>query len=324
MSIVSVPQPRAGRIWMALLVATALAWPAESRAQLEPGAEQARTAYDRGLEAHERGDYAQAAKLFAQADELAPNDTALLAAIDAAVLADDAVLTMTLLDRAKQRPGSPEVQHALEQATARFAPSTGRLLVRCAGPLRCQVSVDGRDAQPDRPFWVLAGPRALIVTFGNQKVTKSVGVVAGRENVVDVAPPAPAPLARTPVSPAPLAAAPPPPPAPPKPASTFESPWFWVGAGLTLTFTAASVWSALDLSQRHDAFVADGCDKAATAGCAEAASDGKNAQLRTQLLLGATALAGATTIMLVWLPSSSRPDSGQSAGTALLTARGTF
>lgn len=309
--------------WLGL-VAALLAGAGSAYAQDEPNPEDARAVYDRGVAAHGRQDYAEAAKLFAQADDLAPNDTALRAALEAAVLADEPVLAMTLTDRAKQRPPDEGVQQAVAEAKAKFASRTGQLTVRCAGPIRCRVSVDGRLVDSDRAFWVLIGTRALVISFGNEQVNKSVEVRAGARDVVEVVPPAAPEPAKT--EPPPRKVTEPPPPTrdvTPETDSAFSSPWFWVGAGLTATFAAASVWSATDVSSKHDDFAA-GCAKFDADGCDDEASSGKNAQLRTNLLLGATALAGAATVVVVLVPSRPSEPTATSGFLPVLTARGRF
>lgn len=299
-----------------------------SGAAMAQDTDDARAVYDLGVAAHGRGDYVEAAKLFARADALMPNDTALLAAIEAAIQAEDGVLAMTLVDRTATRPPNPRVQRAAADARAKFGQSTGRLVVRCLGPIRCDLLVDGIEAKVDQSVWVRAGNRDVVASFAGERVTKSVEVAAGRETVMEIEAPEKTAPASEPTPPAPAPAPNPepsyPPPQQPESDSVLASPWFWVGAGLTATLAAASVWSAIDVSNQHDDFTSDGCDRANRAGCSDAADDGKSAQLRTNLLLGATALAGAATVAIIVIPSGGAEDSGQSGYLPMLTARGTF
>jgi hypothetical protein len=303
-----------------------------ARAQEGHRPQEARVLYDRGVEAHSQGAFAQAAQLFADADALAPNNTALQAAIEAAVQADDPVLALTLVDRTATRPLSPGVTRAVAEAREKFSSRAGRLVVHCSGTVRCEVTVEGRSFQPDQPVWVLAGTRALTLRFGPQSVDKTVNVEPGGLVRIEVDPPAPpatpppaTPPPAPPVEPrsTPPTAPPPPPPEPPS-ESPLASPWFWVGAGLTTTFALASAWSATDVAGKHDDFVSSRCNEAGSPTCSSASSDGESAQLRTNLLLGATALCGAATLTIAILPASSpAPETGH-AFVPVITTRGTF
>src|SRR4051812_29325922 len=66
---------------------------------------EARRWYDRGAAAYDAGNWAVAATQFAHADELVPNLTVLRLALTASVRADDPVVGMSLVDRAKKRLG---------------------------------------------------------------------------------------------------------------------------------------------------------------------------------------------------------------------------
>src|SRR5262249_30308245 len=68
----------------------------------EPPLDAARQAYDRGATAFDNKDYATAARELARADDLVPNNVALVTALKAALRADDAVLGMTLAERADE------------------------------------------------------------------------------------------------------------------------------------------------------------------------------------------------------------------------------
>ncbi len=314
------------RLRIALLLGI-LAFGGTARAQEGHRPQEARVLYDRGVEAHSQGAFAEAAQLFADADALAPNNTALQAAIEAAVQADDPVLALTLVDRTATRPLSPGVTHAVEEARAKFSARAGRLVVHCSGTVRCEVTVEGRPFTPDQPVWVLTGTRSLILRFGAQSVNKSVNVEPGALVRLEVDPPAPTAVAPPPAAPAQPhhkpPTTPPPPPTEPAAESPLASPWFWVGAGLTTTFALASVWSATDVAEKNDDFVSSRCNEVGSPSCSSASSDGESAQLRTNLLLGATALCGAATLTIAILPASSPTAEGHAFVPVLMT-RGAF
>jgi hypothetical protein len=299
-----------------------------ARAQEGHRPQEARVLYDRGVEAHSRGAFAEAAQLFADADALAPNNTALQAAIEAAMQADDPVLALTLVDRTATRPLSPGVTRAVEDARTKFSARAGRLLVHCTGTVRCEVTVEGRPFPPDQPVWVLTGTRALVVLFGTQSLNKTVTVEPNALVRLEVDPPVPPAAAPPPAAPAEPRSTPPTPPPPPPTEppgeSPFASPWFWVGAGLTTTFALASVWSATDVAGKHDDFVSSRCNEVGSPSCSSASSDGENAQLRTNLLLGATALCGAATLTIAILPAPSPTADTDHAFVPVLMTRGAF
>jgi len=312
-----------------------LGWAGVADAQHEPRTDEALAAYDQGVQAHQWGAYAEAAKLFAKADELAPNDTALQAAIEEAIQAQEPVLAMTLVDRAMSRPQSASLAAAVKEARSAFGGRTGRIEVRCTGTIRCSPAIDGRPIEPDRPNWVEAGMRTVVVRFGEMQVQQSVEVAPGANEKITVGPPSAA-LLRPPVATAAAASSAPEPavPASPlgvtqheEPASAFSSPWFWVGAGLTLACGAATVWSASDVKSQHDGFVASGCERSGTAACRTAAAEGKDAQMRTNLLAAATGLLGIATLTVALVPSVASSADGRAAGRSggpWMTVRGAF
>lgn len=77
--------------------------------------------------------------------------------------------------------------------------------------------------------------------------------------------------------------------------------WFYVGAGATVALGAASVWSGLDTKSAHDDYEA----KLPTLPQSEIdrrVDEGNGKETRTNLLLGATAVAAAgTAVMGIWL-----------------------
>ena len=108
-----------------LLVAAAIAWSGEASADGE--STRAREAYDRGIVAFQRGEFAAAAREFATADAMVPSGVALHAALDAAIRADDPVLGVELLDRVARGPADGALETTARDARAKFARRTGRV-----------------------------------------------------------------------------------------------------------------------------------------------------------------------------------------------------
>jgi hypothetical protein len=259
----------------------------------------ARDAYDRGSIAYRRGDYARAAAEFAQADALAPDPVALRAALDAATLADDAVLGTELLERARRAPGDKTLADVVATARARFAHRTGRIVVRCpesasaagAGPTAaapCLATLDGTVLEPSKERVVAVGVHTVTVQSDGAAEQRIVQV--GPDQSVEISPSVPREAAP----------APPPSPAPAPSSSGGISPaWFAAAAGATAVLGGLTVWSGLDTSNRHSSFANTGCSAAnPPAECGSLRSDGLSAEHRTNVLLAGTAALAVGTAAL--------------------------
>ena len=160
----------------------ALCWaPAGLAAADETKANQA---YARGDKAFAEKRYAEAASAFAEADAESPHPIALTSALKAAILADDAVLSMELADRAAQRPNAPELEQQVQRAKQTFQTRVGRLSVLCDA---CSPQLGQRLLTPGKRVWVKTGTQT--VTVG----TRSFEVVVTDSEPTDfVVPPLPA------------------------------------------------------------------------------------------------------------------------------------
>jgi hypothetical protein len=262
----------------------------------------ARAAYDRGVRAHAAGDHAGAARAFAEADALVPDNASLEAALESALAADDPVLGAELLDRGAGRTADAGLARTMESARRRFAGRSGKLHVDCDGAPSCLVSVDGVAGDATRPLYVKPGPRAIVVQRGRERIERIVDVLPDRVTVV---PPKLSPIGAPVEGPrgGPLDPSPLPPVHPADRSSGGLSPtWFWVGLGATAvagTFTALS--GAFTLNA-HDRFEQGGCAIGATgpraADCDARGSDGKSDQLRTNVLLTTTAVLAVATAVI--------------------------
>ena len=268
----------------------ALAQPAEA-SQLD----RARAAYDRGVRAHAAHDEVAAARAFAEADGLAPQPASLEAALEAAMHADDALLGAELVDRAEGRGGDPGVARTLVAARKRFAGRTGKVRVDCRAEARCVAAVDGSPADARRLIYVIAGPHAVVVHRGEEKVEELVEVKADATVVVGggsgATPPTGTSTPSTSTSEKPSTSE--------KASQKLEPVWFFVGVGVTAIFAGATVLSGVDAVTKHDRFKGNGCAVDATgprpADCDQQGHDGASAQLRTNVLLGSTVLLAAAT-----------------------------
>jgi hypothetical protein len=242
---------------------------------------EARAAYDRGAKAYDTGDFSTAAVEFARADALAPNATVLELALKSSIKADDPILAMPLVERAEGRNAQGQLAETARAARERFSPRVGQLVVRCSG---CTATLDGALTAVGVKSWVLAGSHEVVVSLASgARERVPVQVAAG---------------ALVNVEPAPKFVVRPPPPVPAEPKSSPGAPGdgrispvlFWVGVGATLVLGGAAVASAVDTRNRHEAFLQSPSEAAS--------QDGRASQIRTNVLIGASAATGVLTAAL--------------------------
>ncbi len=288
------------------LFATTVAWAGDPKAASE--------AYNKAAEAFARKSYAEAAAGFAIADGLEPNPVALESALKAAILADDPVLGMELAERSGSRPPDPRVEQQSKRAREKFASRAGRLSVSCPDERGCTAKLDAAALTLGKRVWVRPGTQRVEVTI--EGVARAFPVEVAGGATVDFVPPAPPRAAATPEQPSPPVPPPPSPAIVPGPPQKNDKPvmstggrsagispaWFVVGAVGTAALAGVTIWSGIDTLDKHDAFLS-GDD-----GLLE---PGQDAQLRTNILLGATLLSAAGTAV-----TGIFVDWGQGGGTA--------
>ncbi len=279
---------RSALAWMALLALGSFG----STASAQGSTERARAAYAEGESRSRSRDYPAAARAFAEADALAPNDTALEAALEAALLADDPALGMTLVTRSDRSPESARIG-AVARARSAFEARAGKVSIRClAETPACVAAIDERPAV-DVPTWVGVGAHRVSMRKGDRSVVENVSVAA--RSSVEVAFPAPqaSPAQTTPAPASPL-----PPDATGGEEGSGLSPWWFVaGCGVTVALGAVTVVHGVAASGAHDDFdEANGSADRAT--LEQLAADGQSLDTRTNVFLVATAVAGAGTAAL--------------------------
>lgn len=288
----------------------------------------ARTAYDKAVQAHEQGDFAEAARQFAHADRLFPNDSVLKDALGEALRADAGVFGLMLVARAARSPNNAELQATAAKAREAFRGRAGRIEVDC--PERCAVEIDGHSPEPDAERWLAVGPHVVVLTtsaYANHHDEHRIEVLPLETTRVQFVPPPPLAVVASSPSPSPLRApAPAPAPAAPRAEGGISPAWFWLGAGLTVALGGATTLSALDVSSRRRDFADRGCSRVGSDACDADASDGRGAVTRTNVLLGATALLGAATVATLffvrWKPTlTTTVGAGDSGMRVALTGR---
>jgi tetratricopeptide (TPR) repeat protein len=302
------------RIAASLCAAAALSW--SSAAFAEQNIAAAANAFSRAQKAALSGDYGMAAELFELADELAPTPEALRSALGArraqGRLATAASHAEELLRR---YPDDAESSKLASDTLGEARDLYGRQQVSCR-PEPCLLLVDGAPAsaepKPRHVVYLTPGAHSLVAVFGDRRTpAKSVQSAAGSEHSLSFEAPA---VAAT--SPAPAAGGGEPMrDREPTSAGGGLSPWFFgIGAGVSVVLGAATIWSGLDTLSAHDDY-----EKNRTQAGYER---GRDLELRTNLLLGATAVAAATTLTFAvltdWSGSEPKPRARVSAGPALL------
>ncbi|MBK8257458.1 MAG: hypothetical protein IPK82_32920 [Polyangiaceae bacterium] len=280
----------------------------------------AHDAYEAGAKAFGQSNYIAAAAHFAKADDLAPAAAALEMAIKSAILADDAQLAMRLAARAEGREPNVSVAAQVTRAKEKFGGKVGRLTIQCAAP--CEAKVGAEPAQVGVARVYIAGNHAIEIAIAGTSRVYAVQLSAGADltwsppkepetppssaatnttfaapSVVYTAPPtvtaSAAPSAVDTASPGPVAS------------RAISPAWFGIGVGVTAVAGALVVGFGLDTVSRHNAFVLDPT--------AERAAGGRDAELRTNVMIGVTAAAAITTALLGYFTFRAAPSASSSA-----------
>jgi hypothetical protein len=256
--------------------------------------ELAGAAYDRAAAAFDAKDYARAAEDFSRADSLAPNTVALKLALDSAMRAGRAAMVMEYATRAEARltekPNDDQnapLSLLVQRAHSEYEDRTGALTVTCAART-CSAQVDDRPWPLNTRSWIGMGRHVLSMSIDGREERRDV-VVPPREHVEVRADEV---LAQAPISSSKI------------PRSTFVAPasgsleergsrrplsptWFWVGAATTAVVGGLAIASGIDTVAKHDDFE--------LSRTSDRASDGREAQTRTNVLLGLTAISAVST-----------------------------
>jgi hypothetical protein len=249
---------------LASFPALALAVIAPIASAAGPDQEAAERVYAEGENAHAKGDFKKAALDFARADEIAPNAQALESALRETLLADDPVLGMILVERAKPAQGQDALAAAVGDVRKAFVARVGRLAAGCDAAAGCRVLLDGSHAEPGIARWVLAGEHVIEVAQGSSTRRQTVTVVAGRSvKVIRISPLPPEP----------------------EPARSARLPetWFWAGVGVTFALAGGIGGFASASTHAYNQRDAPALEVTKTA---------------TNVLIGATATAGVVTAAL--------------------------
>lgn len=257
-------------------VVLALAAPAAAQGPRGEVAD-AQAAYAQGDAAYKAGDFAVAAQSFARADELLPHPIALKWAIASALAANDPIVGMSLVERARGREAHPELDATRSEAEAKFAKRVARLTVSCLEPNGCRATIDGRPALTHAPTYLAPGQHVVRIQGKAGVQERELTCAAGSSYSVaeEAAPPGTrkdvtdsrAGLDETEEL----------------TARGAHPAWFVTTLIITSGLGAATIASAIDTKSKYDTYEAEGFTSR------ELFDDGRAAQVRTNLLLGVTA-----------------------------------
>lgn len=288
-------------------------------------------AFSQAQEVMLAGDSARAADLYELADELSPSAPALRNAARARLAANHLAMAATHAAALLRRyPADQDSRSVAEALLSKLAPRLTELAVTCSEP--CAVTLDGKAASQGsrerHAFFAQPGGRTVGVVFdGDRRASRQLTARAGQGEALQfTAPPRPAPAPA-----APLAA---PPTGDPGAAATrtrgeraprsgrrgISRGWAIGGAVVTVGLGAgAAVFGMQTLGTRDR--IAEATEAGEAARAMQLYDEGRAQQLRTNVLLGATAAAGVATIVLTVLADWSG-DSGPPRDIAVIPQAG--
>ena len=259
-------------------------------------------AYDRGTAAYLEGSFGEAAQWFETANRMAPAAPALMQAIKAHERVDNHTRAATLaLELGATYSNEPQASEYAKTVLANYAPKLLQVQVSCDED--CKLDVDGKLQEFLNFFETPGKPHVLTATFETGSKTTRVSGDAGETREVRFE-------------------APPPPPTPPvdlseggetpsEDSSTAGRPLpplvTFIGLGVTGAVLAGMIISAVDtlggVDEYEDASVrAKMCMPEDSEMCRRLSNEatelleaGQGRELRTNILIGATALAAVST-----------------------------
>lgn len=281
-------------------------------AELKAAAE----AFDRGREAYQEEKYTEAAEQFERADASAPSATALGLAIKCRDKAGDLARAGTLSALALERyPDDPEIQKLAPEVITRAGAAMYEARISCKEP--CELA-DGTKivhgaAAKQRTVFLTEGSHAIRAGFPDGRTqSKTVDAIAAGSGELVFEGPEPEVAQEPEPEPEPV-----PEPAPepskeaPKESSGLPPAVFFAGLGATVVAGGITVWSGLDTVNNPGADRVKAECAAGDTSC-PLYKDGQARQLRTNLLIGVTAVLGVGTgilgaIAVDWSGGSKEP-----------------
>jgi hypothetical protein len=317
--------------------ALALVLSVSSYAQAQSGAEPtpaqvrvAAEAFDKGREAYKSEDYVEAAEQFEKADDNAPSPAAIELAIRARDKAGELDRAATLLALAlKRSPDDANLGKIAADMSKRWSGTLFELTANCDQP--CDLTVGGKIAHgpPDTQRIIYVQPGKITVRAGwadNRSESKTLEGEAGGKGELSFS--APSTPAADSMTKEPTEAKPEPPPveqdAAPKKSGGIPRGVFFGGLGLTAVLGGVTVWSGIDTVNNPGKDKVKAACESGAPDCNQLYEQGRSNQTRTNILIGATSLVAAGTIVVGIFTNWGGSDKSSSEKSAHLERRSLF
>ena len=277
-------------------------------------------AFSLGQQAELAGNHRAASEHYELADRMVPSPEALRSAARARQKAGDEAMAATHAEALQRRYTDEKSREVAQEILTDLRPKLARVTLTCTRP--CGVVVDGGaigvEESRDHVFYVEQGRHTIGADFGDKVTEQEVFEgQAGKSASLSIEPPAAeSASARASVN---LTAS-----SAPPPARGIRIGWFIASAAVTVGLAGASIWSGLDVMAKNDEYERDPTMDRLDAG--------QSAELRTNILVGATAVAAIATGVIAWKTRWSSPKREQistlglapTAGGALVVLGGHF
>jgi len=264
-------------------------------------------AFSLGQQAELAGNHRAASEHYELADRMVPSPEALRSAARARLKAGDEAMAATHAEALERRYSDEKSRQVADEMLASLRPKLARVSLACSTP--CGVVIDGGalgvDEARSHVFYVEQGRHTIGADFGEGLSEQQMfDAQAGKSANLTLSPPETArPPSGADMSVGADARAEP-------PARGIRVGWFIASAAVTVGLAGATIWSGMDVLARNDDYEADPTQARL--------DDGRSAELRTNILLGATAAAVLTTGVIAWKTrwSSPKRESATTVGVA--------
>jgi hypothetical protein len=262
------------------------------------------------------GDVSRAADLYELADGLAPSAPALRNAARARLSAKHHAMAAThAAELLRRYPGDKESRTVAEAILSMLGPQLAQVAVTCASS--CTLSIDGKavsaSAREQYTFYTQPGARTILATFddGRTATGQITGIANQTATLQLTAPPKPVePVVEVKQDPVPKSEPVKVEPRRTRPTTGISRAWVLGGTIVTLGLgVSATLYGLKTLDTRDKLREQVDPESQATV---DLFNKGRDQQMRTNILIGATAAAGITTIVLAfvtnWSPGERREE----------------
>jgi hypothetical protein len=256
--------------------------------------------FNRGRESYRAGEFVEAAEHFESADGHAPNDKVLELAISARDKAGNEDRAATLAQLGLETyPNSERLKKVAAPLVDKARAELVQVTIECSEActlLDGTRIVHGVPAER-RIIFLTPGDHTMRAGWSDERtLSQNVTGAAGESSSLTFTAP-PVPKKETPLG-ASAGATGQDLGAGPSPLRVLNPLYFYIGAGATAVLGGVTIWSGIDtVNNPGKDKVRDACQRGLTS-CDSLYNQGKSAELRTNLLIGATSLVGAATAVV--------------------------